>query len=55
LTCVDQEIREKGFLLATLDREDDQYYPFVASLKSFAAIDGAEIGMTTITAWANAS
>jgi hypothetical protein len=52
-TCIDQELRQKGFLLAMLNRDDDQYYPFIASLADFERINGAEVGITTVQAWAD--
>lgn len=50
-TCIDQELRKQGFLLAMLQRGDDQYHPFIASLEEFKPIDGAEFGNTTVNAW----
>jgi len=51
--CIDSEIRKKGFLIATLDRGDDQYYPFVAAIDDFQGVDGAGIGTTWVIAWAD--
>jgi hypothetical protein len=53
ISCIDSEIRTKGFLIATLDRGEDQYYPFVAAIDDFQGIDGVEIGTTWIVAWAD--
>ena len=50
-TAIDQELRKKGVLLAMLQRGDDQYHPFLAFSEEFKAIDGAEIGNTTVEAW----
>jgi hypothetical protein len=50
-TCIDQELRKKGVLLAMLQRGDDQYYPFLAFIEEFKTIDGAEVGVTTVNAW----
>jgi hypothetical protein len=50
-TALDQELRKNGVLLAMLQRGDDQYYPFLAFVDEFEAIDGAEFGNTTVNAW----
>jgi hypothetical protein len=50
-TCIDQELRKKGVLLAMLQRGDDQYYPVLAFIEEFKTIDGAEFGITTVNAW----
>lgn len=52
-SCIDAVLRKKGFLIALLDQGDDQYYPFIASIKEFEDIDGIEIGMTRVLAWAD--
>ena len=49
--CIDRELRKKGILLAMLQRGDDQYYPFLAFIEEFRTIDGAEFGITTVSAW----